>query len=282
MIEVSLLPEDHELQALVSSLELISYKAMPSTYRAFKMASSLVMYTWKSYAMGAPIPGGGKRLKKPTGAYAKSIKVRTLTPFNREVYSDSPVAKYLEDGTKEYDMKKTHPFGKRGRVVKKTRKDKNGKVISKEGDAYIIIPFRHGTPGSLSYVNIPERIFQQIRQAIKNDEIMLSSIKKGARIKKPNYKGELIPRARYSWGTRIYGTGMPNLEGMTIMDNSTKKYSRSSYLTFRIISVNSPASKWIQKARAAHHITKYVVQNTNEIVKEMIEAGLKKDLGVVK
>lgn len=269
MIEMSLVPNDPELQALVTSLELISYKAMPATYRAFKMASSLIMYTWKTYAMGGPIPGGGKRLKNPTGGYAKSIKIRTLTPFMKEIYSDSPVAKFIEDGTKEYDMKKTHPFGPRGRV-------------NKDGDAYIIIPFRHGTPKSLSYSKLPEQLYNQIRQAIKNDEITLSSIKKGRRNKSPNAKEELIPRAKYNWGTRITGTGIPELEGMVVMDTSTSKSTRSSYMTFRVISVNSPANKWIQRARNGHNLTKYVAQNTNEIVKEMIQAGLKKDLGVVK
>jgi predicted RNA-binding protein YlxR (DUF448 family) len=268
LIEISLVPTDYELQALVTNLELISYKALPNTYKSFKMASALIMYTWKSYAMGSPIPGGGQRLKNPTGAYAKSIKIRTLTPLNREIYSDSPIAKYIEDGTKEYDMKKTHPFGPKGRV-------------SKEGNAYIIIPFRHGTPSSLAYSKIPEQMYQTIRQAIKNDEITLSNIKKGRRKRSQNYSGEMIPRANYNWGTRIGNTGVDNLEGMVVMDVSTKKSSRSAYFTFRIISVNSPANKWIQKARAARNITKYVVINTQEIVKELIENGLKKDLGVV-
>lgn len=279
---MSLVPDDYELQALVTNLELISYKAMPNTYRAFKMASSLIMYTWKTYAMGAPIPGGGKKLRNPTGAYAKSIKIRTLAPFNHEIYSDSPIAKYIEDGTKEYDMKTTHPFGPRGRVIKNTRKDKTGKIVAREGDAYLIIPFRHGTPKSLSYSKIPQQLYDQIRQAIKNDEINLSSIKKGRRERSPNYKGELIPRAKYNWGTRIKGTGIPELENMVVMDTSTKKSPRSSYMTFRIISVNSPAHKWIQKARAARNITKYVVQNTEKIVTEIIQSGLKKDLGVTK
>lgn len=282
MIEVSLVPEDYELQALVTNLELISSKALPNTYKSFKMASSLIMYTWKSYAMGAPIPGGGKRLKNATGTYAKSIKIRTLTPLNREIYSDSPVAKFIEDGTKEYDMKKTHPFGPRGRVAKNTRKDKNGNIVTREGDAYLIIPFRHGTPSSLMYSKIPEQMYATIRQAIKNDEISLSNIKKGRRERSPNYKGELIPRAKYNWGTRITNTGVDNLEGMIVADVGTSKSPRSAYFTFRIISVNSPANKWIQKARAGRNITRYVVLNTQEIVKELIESGLKKDLGVVK
>lgn len=267
MIEISLLPEDYELQDLVTNLELISYKALPNTYKAFKMASSLIMYTWKTYAMGAPIQGSSQRLKNPTGGYAKSIKVRTLAPLTREIYSDSPIAPYLEYGTKEYDMKTTHPYGKRSK-------------INKDGEPYLVIGFRHGTPKSLSYSKLPEDMYNIIRQAIKNDQITFSSVKMGRRKRTPNYEGELIPRAGYKWGTRITNTGVENLEGMVVMDVGTQKSVRSEYFTFRVISVNSPAHKWIQKARSAMHITRYVAENTQDIVKQIVTDGLKKDLGV--
>ncbi len=279
MIEIRLVPEDYQLAELVSSLEAVSSKAMPSTYRAFKMATALVQYTWKSYAMGAPIPGGGPRLKNPSGGYAKSIKIRTLTPLAKEIYSDSPIAHYLEEGTKQYDMKETHPFGKRSRVVKKDRY-KNGKLVASKGDAYLVIPFRHGVPGTASYGGmLPSELYKIIRNGIKEETIILSSLQKGRKVE-PNYKGELIPRKKYNWGTRLTGIGVRDLEGMVVMDVSTKKSVRSGYMTFRVISVNSPANKWIQKARAGKHITQFVVKNTSAAVNDIIISALKKDMGV--
>ena len=278
MIEISITPDDYILADLVSSLEMMSTRVMPKTFKAFKMATAVMQYTWKSYAMGGPIPGGSGRIKRPTGVYAKSIKTRMLTPFSHEVYSDDSKAKFLEDGSQEYDMKTTHPFGKRSRVIKKTRKRK-GSIVAQEGDPYLIIPFRHGVPGSISYSPIPKLLYTTIRQMIKDDDIKLSNIVKGKK-QSPNYQGELIPRRKYNWGSRLMGSGLDKIEGMVVMDVSTSKSARSEYVTFRVISVNSPAHKWIQKARPGLHLTRHVVNNTKEIVEDMIKSGLRQDLGL--
>jgi len=276
---VTITPEDEQLSNLVSGLELMSSKVMPKTYKAFKMAAAVLNYTWKSYALGAPIPGSSMRLKNPTGAYARSIKTRFLTPFNYEIFSDSPIAIYLEKGTKQFDMKKTHPFGKRSRVVKKTVKRK-GVTIREKGDPYLVIPFRYGVPGTKSYGNLPEQVYERIRQVLARDENMLSVRTKG-RKHSPNYEGELVSRAKYKWGARFTGTGFEQLEGLVVMDVSTPKSSRSQYMTFRVISAkNSPAMKWIVKARPAMEITKHVVVNTQNIIATVITSGMKQDLGM--
>jgi len=245
LIRITITPEDSQLADLVAGLDFMGSKVMPKTSRAFKMCSAVIQYTWKAYALGAPIPGTPIRLKHPTGVYARSIKTRYLSPFNYEIYSDAPVAVYLERGIKTYDMKKTHPFGKRSRD-------------SKSGIPYLIIPFRHGVPGSKYYNVIPEQIYKKLRDAIKRGEVYLSQRAKGRKFS-PNYQGELIPRAKYRWGTRISGTGLEQLEGMIMADVSTPKERRSTYMTFRVISANSPAHKWIVKARPAMEITKYIV-----------------------
>ena len=268
MIKIDLIPEDMQLANLVSSLDFMSKKYLPNTYKAFKASVALVSYVWKQYAVGAPIKGSTIRLKNATGVYAKSIKTKTFSALHSMVYSDSPIATYLENGTKRYDMKKTHPFGNRSRV-------------SKKGVAYLIIPFRHGIPGSKSYSNLPENVYNQIRAAVKKGDVVLSQRAKGRKLS-PNYKGEIIPRANYGWGSRIKGTGFDNLEGLMVMNVSTPKSKRSEYVTFRVISAkNSPAMKWIVKARPGMHITKHVYNNTKGEIKYLIENGLKHDLGMV-
>ena len=279
MIRVSITPEDSVLADLVGGMEMMSTKYMPKTFKAFKMSTKIIEYTWKSYALGAPIPGGAGRLKMPTGAYARSIKTRMISPFNYEIISDSPHASALEDGTKQYDMKETHPYGKRSRVVKKTVRRK-GVVIRRAGDPYLIIPFRRGIPGAKTYKTLPAQLYMQIRQAIRKGDIQLSQVTKGKK-RSPNYRGELIPRAKFQWGTRIVGVGIENLEGMVALDVSTPKSKRTTYMTFRVISVNSPTHKWIQKARPGLHLAKNAAINTQGIVKEMIASGLRQDLGVL-
>ena len=206
---------------------------------------------------------------KDVGEKLSAREVNQDLPFTinaGEAMASTPVAVYLERGVKTYDMKETHPKGKRSRV-------------SKEGVPYLIIPFRHGTPGSKYYSEMPEQIYKKIRDAIKRGEVMLSQRAKGAK-RSPNYQGELIPRAQYNWGTRISGTGLEQLEGLIVADVSTPKSRRSTYMTFRVISANSPAHKWIVKARPAMNITKHVATNTQQIIADIITSGLKQDLGL--
>jgi len=273
LIDVNVWLEDEYLANLVSSLEMVGFKAMPQTAKAFKVASRIISYTWKSYAMGAPIPGSPYRIKKPGGGYARSIKVRCLTPFNYFIFSDSPVAGFIEHGTKELDMKKTHPFGRKSRVGKKPY------GILGKGIPYLIVPFRHGIPGSLN-APMPEKVYSQLRQQIKSGEFQLSKVIRG-RKKEPNWKGELISRRKYTWGSRLTGADLGNLEGLVVLNVSSRKSVRSQYFTFRVISAKSPAGSWIKPATPAKRITQSVVKNTQGMVNEVITAGVKRDLGLV-
>lgn len=239
---------------------------MPQTYKAVKMATLVMQHTWKCYANGAPIKGCAFKVKNPTGEYARSIKIRYISPLNTEIFTEYGPAKGIEEGTKGYDMKKTHPYGPKGRV-------------SKKGVPYNIIPFRHGAPGTSSYTPMPEELYAKIQSAIRNGELALSKVVEGKRME-PNYAGELIPRANYKWGTRIMGSGINQLEGMVVMNVSTPKSTRNEYMTFRVISANSPAFKWLQKPRQGLHLTRYVVQNTKSKVENIIIQGMREDLGL--
>lgn len=267
MIEISVTPKDSLLADLLVGLQMTSAKIFPKTFKAYKMSAQLIQYTWKSYAMGSTIKGSPHKIKNPTGSYARSIKMLKFAPLGWEISSDDPIAKYLEDGTNEYDMKKTHPYGKRSR-------------IGKDGKPYLIIPFRHGAPGTKSYAPMPEQVYERVRQMISTGEIKRSTIAPG-KGKEKNFWGQMIQRAQYEWGSRLTGLGSANLEGMVVMNTpSGKEAGRSTYLTFRVISANSPAHKWIQAARPAMNITKYVVANTKEIIEDLIKKGLMEDLGL--
>ena len=274
MIEVTLTPEDYNLADLVQSLEAVSKKFMPKTARAFKVSSNLMQFAWKRLAQSM--------LTSSRGNYAKSIKVRMLSPFQYEIYTDSPVADVVEHGTKEYDMKKTHPFGRKSRVVKEDVRRK-GQLIRRKGDPYLIIPFRHGVPTALRLA-MPAKIYQELRQMIASGGFALSRVKvspKKSQKIEPNYRGEMIPRAVYKWGSRLQDAPLDRLEGMVVMNvPSGPIETRSQYMTFRVISVNSPTHKWIQPARPGHDFTKKVVEATAEPIQDLISRAITQDLGV--
>ena len=281
MISVKIIPENDFLGLLRARLKEIGANSMPSTSAAFRVAANIVQATWKSYAMGAAIPGTSNRLKHPTGGYAAHVQVRSDGPFDYTVYNDSKVAQMIEDGTKQLDMKTTHPYGKKSRVANHGTKD-NPRWVP-----YLIVPFRWGTPRATGHFRniIPEQIYTMLRMQIKAGEFVRTRVLPATH-PESNYAGEAIQRAEYegeqrqdTWGSMLRGVG-GDMEGMSVMVADTEKKRSSAYFTFRVISAESPASSWIKPATPALHISQHVADNVRDIVNEMIQAGLRQDLGL--
>jgi len=271
IIQIAIAPSNPVLGDLIASLEMVSSRFLPNTTQAIKMAVKTLEYTWKSYAMGAEIPGTSLRLHSVRGGYAKSIK-SVNRGLSGMVYSDSPYAAEIEDGTEEKDLKKTIPYGP------KSRMGKNG--------PYSIIPMRHGAPKSLS-APMPAVLYRNILKKLRLEEIKKSSVLQ-QKAQSVNAQGQMVQRNTYKWGTSIKNTGFPDLEGLVVMNvPSSKNEKRSAYLTFRVITANKPKidrskkgweNSWIVPAKMGLNVTKYVVANTQEIVAELIKSGISFDL----
>ncbi|MBW8003095.1 MAG: hypothetical protein FVQ80_13930 [Planctomycetes bacterium] len=280
MIRIWISQIDPELGDLISNMKATGERSMPATADAFRYAvTKILLPQWKSFASGTRLKGFPHQLKNPSGGYAASIKVRQFGPFDWEVYSEADIAKWLEERTKQVDFKKTHPFGKKSRVAYK--KDENGNV-RKVG--YLIIPLRQRTPKARGNP-MPELIYKMIQQKIKKEGFQKSTVQKAPEESgkfESNWKGELIPRATYSWGNRLQGLKVEfgNLEGMVVFDTGTHKATHSTYFTFRVISADSPQGSWIKPATPAMHITKAVWDASEEDIKNLIRLGLKRDLGL--
>lgn len=270
IIRLSIVPDDEGLRDLIGALSSVSTKYLPNTERAVKVSLALLEYTWKAYAMGAPIPGTNVRLKSIRGEYARSIH-KAGVGLSGVVYSDSPYAVSIEEGSEAKDLKKIIPFGPRSRM------GKNG--------PYSIVPFRHGVPGSLS-APMPEAVYSQVLAKIRSGEIRKSTVRKEVSLES-NARGELVQRRQYNWGTRMRVPQFPNLEGMVVFNVSAGNQSRGEYVTFRVVSANAPkqskaqkgwANSWLVPSRQGLHITKYVVANTKDVIAESIRAGITMDL----
>jgi hypothetical protein len=73
---------------------------------------------------------------------------------------------------------------------------------------------------------------------------------------------------------------MFNMNGMVRSTDDTGKNRSGGYLTFRIISAESPASSWIRKAIPPVRVTPAVVSETEGIINDMVDAAIKEDLGL--
>jgi len=281
MIYVNVVPTDTGLGDLISGLQMVSSKYLPNTVEAMKAATAVMAYTWKSYAMGAPIPGTSIRLHSVRGGYARSIKSRSEN-LRGAVWTDSPYASSIEDGTEAKDLKKIIPLGPKARM------GKNG--------PYSIVPFRHGTPKSLN-APMPQQVYALIQRMIKEKEASKRFRKSAVtgKVVVPSPRGGTVQRNQYRWGSRYksqVGKGknpeFPNLEGMVVFDvSSGERETRGQYVTFRIITLNRPKQSkslkdwndsWVVPAKQGYHLTKYVVQNTRSVVEQIMRAGVTMDL----
>jgi len=243
------------------------FVSLPQTQSAVKAAAEVVQATWRGFAQGGTLPGVEK-LKNPNGAYARSIKMSQVGPYSWEIVSEAEIAEWLENGTKPFDMKKTHTKGPRSRVGKP---DKFGNRYP-----YLIVPFRWGTPGSLgrnemgpSIYNIVSQ-FKKMRTLVSADE---------SSVKTPNAAGQMVGRAQYNndYG-RLGGDG--DTKGMVRTTDDTGKDRSGGYLTFRIISSHPKATGWNHPGMRARPIKRAVEEASRAAVNEIVDQGLRGDLGL--
>jgi hypothetical protein len=211
-------------------------------------------------------------IRRPNGKLAQSIGIKSNGPFDAEIYTESPYARRIRDGTPELDMKTTHPFGRKSRV-------------SEEGIPYLIVPFRWGTPNKEGEARahfgnfIPVPMFNQIKKMKTSKRLAEydkeGNITGGETHLEANYSGEDIERSDYAWGGRYKGEG--NMNGMVRMAGG------GGYFTFRVISalqlVTSPFS-WIRKAVPPIDVVSALEQKVRPVVEDVIQAGLEADVGL--
>jgi hypothetical protein len=273
MIEMNVTLDSALLQQLQSTLPgMFGQKRAPATSAAFDTSAMLVREKWQRWAMGETVDGI-PNIKTPSGRLAHSIKIKRIGPFDAEIYSDSPHAQRIQDGTPELDMKTTHPYGPKSRV-------------SKEGFPYVIVPIRWGAGGKKAHWGnfIPKLLYDSQFAKMKTSKKTGYVNEKTNEIvghvhTEPNYAGQDVIRNEYAWGDRHEGDG--NMSGMVRMGNDNGK--GSTYFTFRVISalqlITAPRSG-IGKAIPAIDVAGAIANETRPLVEELIQAGLEADFGI--
>jgi hypothetical protein len=269
-----------ELQTQLAKLAKLGRGSMPSTASAMSAGASFIKGKWREFALGGDLDGV-KKLNNPSQGYARSIKIKKLSPFNYDIYSESSIAERIEDGTAEHDMKTTHPFGRRSRV-------------SKDGSsAYLIIPFRWRTPKTVGFKNVmPINVymivkkFKKMATEVSTDSGEKTPIAKGAysdlSTKKAVYPNS-VGRASYNRGYGRLAAHLAeekNQVGMVRSTDDTGKNRSGGYFTFRVISTKSPASSWIRKEQPPRPVTPALVNYSQRFIEEAVEAAIMGDLGL--
>ena len=258
-----------ELKKLVKEgFENAPEQALPNTAMAFQRAAEYIRNTWTGYLAGETSLNGIDFLDGVTSKMVQSVLMRKNGDFDHTVYSDNLQMEQKVKGSKEveYDMKKTHPYGRKSRV-------------SKKGIPYLIIPFRWGTPNGK---DTKRRWNNFIPQKEYNTFVKGLAISRVDALKKyweSNFRGESIERQGYEWAKNGRLT-----ESMAWNDRSVgmvrmKDVTGSTYFTFRIISAKSPIGSWIyhKDAKPGVDLMGALESTVKAKVDSMIAAGIQAD-----
>lgn len=183
------------------------------------------------------------------------------TNLTARIYSDDPKATEFETGEPARDLKRMLD------TSLKTRVSKGGKH---PGQRYLIIPFRHQTPGAIAHgSDMPTDVYKQAMAMTKSTVTRLSFRQNqlGVRGFTGARTGQLLQvRSRqYQWGDRLNAPNVPSrFRGMVRMETSSGKQNRSDYLTFRVLTENSTG--WIVPAKPGRFIVRDVAGRAQEML----------------
>lgn len=261
MLDMKIEVKNDLLSQLLVSASFAGKNGLPATAQAFRDCARLIRDTWRGWAGGAQVPGIDP-IKRPSLSYMRSIRMTENSAFNWDIFSDSPYARRIADGTSPLDMKKTHPYGRKSRV-------------SKKGVPYLIVPFRWGTPSASG--RFGRNMTELVHTAVSSRKFRKSA-RTGDTHYEKNARGESVRRSEYTWGSRLEKgeADIPEAAGMVRMDAGRG----SAYFTFRVISAKSPAGSWIRPGEKPVDVPGAVARALEGYVNTAVEAALMADLGM--
>lgn len=218
-------------------------ESFPHLAYAVQQLTEAAQARWMAYAGGSPLPNG-RSIQSRTGVYLRSIQSRKFSDFAYEVFSDAPHAQALEEGMPAHDMKRMLDTSLKVRVNAK-------------GERYLIIPFRWGTPGTVTFgTNVLTHEVMDLTLKLKASRVTGTGTRPSGtgaydiHSRKPIE----VSQDKYKWGGRITkaqlsaagvgGEAARRMTGMVRFQNPSGGHGER--LTFRIMTEKS--SGWITRA----------------------------------
>lgn len=246
----------------------------PNQLEAIKTLALAAQKRWINYASGMPLPDG-RTIRRWTGTYAASIHIEHDGELRYTIYSDDPKADIIERGSDAWDMRKllwtSH----------KTR-------INAAGKRYLILPFRHGTPGTTvvgQYANrempVPVHQWWLARDRDTWTSVVTSTFTEPS-VQDPNVR---VLRRRYAWGDRLTAGDVAelgldperegrNLVGMVRFDAPQGRHGE--YVTFR--TMGEDGDGWQQPARDGKYPARAALDFVMEHAQGALDRALEADL----
>lgn len=240
--------------------------AMPAVQATIMAIGNEAMARWKSAVMHAPIWQGDKE------PYANSIQMESTGPFSVRIYTDYKNAEAIESGSPAVDQKKYILTSPKARIVK------DG---PHKGQKYLIIPFRHNTPGNTAHATaMPQNVYQAAL-SLKKSRVTGSKLEANVHGRIDGQGNvQLVKRAIYKWGgslpAGLAAKAHPSNKtdryaGMVRMDTSVAgKKKTSAYLTFRVMG-QWQTGQWIIPAKPGLFIAQGVAKEIQPLAETAIK-----------
>lgn len=253
------------LPAVSGELAAVAGQLAPDRFGRFRMAAAVgaaeAQALYIGYLLGEPIPGKGQ-LKKPAQDAVNGVTLEEGPPLVWTLKSDAKEAEEVEHGTEAKDLKLTHLKSPKARRAK-------------DGSVYLIIPFRHGIPGTRGMPNMPKKV-HALAKKLKASKAL------GVVGKRPNAWGGEVDKFGYSWGGKLTEADLlaagqsPEVAkrlGNLYRFNDAK---HSTYVTFRTMS--SKSSGWIVPARPGLAPLATALQVSWDANLQQLQAAFRDDL----
>lgn len=263
-------------------------QAFPNVMRALNDLADMYVETWRRFAMGGNLPGTSQVISVRGGdKYIQSIKADKKNATTKVISADGKTTDAIEKGHDAIDLKPG---------LLKGPKHRNSK---KDGGAYNIVAFRHGTPGTLpSNKPMPMQVFNLSNRMEQSRVIGTYTDQGGVKRNEHKWGGRLpaakggapqtkkISPAMQKELSKRYGTAVGDEytwkagkhANMVRMQANTAKAKSSSYITFRCVSIHSDPASWIVPEKQGVPIRDAVVKFMKGLTEDMIKDAFEEDL----
>lgn len=276
--------------ALLDKTGAINKAVMPAMNKAVQLIAKATAAEWQGKVLKAKLWSGEK------DAYAASIKWEMNGDLSAVVWSDYKYVQDIETGRPQRDLKAMLD------TSLKVRRTKGGK-------RFLVIPFRHNTPGNDAHAqSMPAGVYA-MAQAMAASTVTSSWRKRrtgevtnlspttgmhpaakqsGYLSRVDNKQAMTTKRFTYAWGGRLASgalkaAGMTAEErkrysGMVRFDTSTPGGAKSSsFMTFRILMEGSRG--WIVPAKPGLYLAKQTAETMQPKAQQAMAAAIKKMTG---
>lgn len=268
--------------------QLESRGVYPELYQAIEVAGEHIKKIW--------IRNANAVLNHTQGDYVNGIVSGTEYPYEKDplsyaIINKSKHAYRLEYGNEAWDMKKFLQTSDKIRMTKK-------------GEKYLIIPFRHGVPGTKGYKNMPEEVYKEaknlsasvvtgyyhegsIQGAQTYKDALLLRESNPIKVKRRNYKwGDKLVSSdetsiyhnmyRFETNTHINRKQVPVDGGKFVNKTPNSDVQNSIYLTFRVMKESH--SGWIYPRREGKYILKKTIEEGEPFINPILTQAGKTDI----